>query len=150
MIFAFASSPAIPQARDASIEDAAWLAGRWVGGGLGGRVEESWSPPQGGQMVGHFSLVRGGTVALYEMMLLDLHEGGLRLRVKHFNPDFTGWEARDGWHVFEPRASAPGDLRFDGLRYHLEDGALVATVAIRRRADGPTEQQVLRLRRSPL
>ena len=28
----------------ANIADASWLAGRWVGEGLGGRVEETWAP----------------------------------------------------------------------------------------------------------
>ncbi|HTU10271.1 MAG TPA: DUF6265 family protein [Allosphingosinicella sp.] len=141
---AMAETPRAP----ASIEAAGWLAGRWVGEGLGGQVEESWAPPLGGQMVGHFRLVREGRPVFYELMLIDLHDGGLRLRVKHFNPDFTGWEARDASHVFPPRAAAPGDLRFDGLRYRLEGDVLVATVRIEQ--NGRAEDVSFRLRRTPL
>src|SRR5688572_27278838 len=80
--------------RAATIEDAAWLAGRWVGEGFGGQMEETWAPPVGGQMVGHFRYWRDGQPQIYEIMLMDVVEGGVRLRVKHFNPDFTGWEER--------------------------------------------------------
>ena len=131
-----------------SIDDAAWLAGRWVGEGLGGQVEESWAPPQGGQMVGHFRLVRNGAPVFYELMLIDVHEGGLRLRVKHFNPDFTGWEAGDASVAFPLRTASRGDLRFDGLRYRLERGALVATVRIEQ--NGRAEDVSFRFRRTPL
>ena len=33
-----------------TIDDAAWLAGRWVGEGFGGQMEETWSPPVGWSM----------------------------------------------------------------------------------------------------
>ncbi|RYY34034.1 MAG: hypothetical protein EOP59_16885, partial [Sphingomonadales bacterium] len=60
------ATPAVAQ--DATIADAAWLAGRWVGEGLGGQVEESWSPAMGGQMAGHFTLVQDGKPVFYELM----------------------------------------------------------------------------------
>jgi hypothetical protein len=133
-----------------TIGDAAWLAGRWVGEGLGGSVEENWSPPQGGQMIGHFALLRDGRPIFYEIMLLEEHEGGLRMRVKHFNPDFVGWEEKDGWHAFEPIASGPDSLRFEGLWLRREGEELVATVTIRNRADNSVRDETLRHRRAPL
>lgn len=138
-----------PPSPPAHIGAASWLAGIWVGEGLGGQVEESWSAPRGGQMIGHFSLVRNGAPVFYELMLLDEQAGGLRLRVKHFNPDFTGWEEKDGWHSFEPRAAAPGELLFDGLSLRLEGGQLVATVTLRDRASGTVQDRVLRFQRAP-
>jgi hypothetical protein len=133
----------------ATIEDAAWLAGRWVGEGLGGELEETWAPPAGGQMVGHFRLMQGGAVRFYEIMLLDVTEGGVRMRVKHFNPDFTGWEEKDGWHAFEPLSAGPRSLDFSGLTIRREgENELVITVTIRY-PDG-VRDQVLRMRRAPL
>lgn len=38
----------------ATIADMAWLAGHWKGDGLGGRSEETWSPPEGGVMLGTY------------------------------------------------------------------------------------------------
>lgn len=146
------ASPAAAQAPEpspqATIADAAWLTGRWVGEGLGGVVEESWAAPYGKQMVGHFLLARDGQPAFYEIMLIDEHEGGLRLRVKHFNPDFTAWEERDGWHSFEPLSVAPGDLRFRGLRLRRGGEALIATVTLKG-SDGTVRDHVLRYRRVP-
>lgn len=130
-----------------TIEDAAWIAGRWVGEGFGGTVEEIWSPPAGGQMVGHFSLVRAGAPALYEIMLIDRQADGLRLRVKHFNADFTGWEERDGWHAFPPRAATPGALAFGGLTMRRDGEELVIAVAISE--NGTAREELLRLRRAP-
>lgn len=137
-------------AQTATIDDAAWLAGRWVGEGLGGQVEETWAPPQGGQMVGHFRLIRAGVPVFYELMLIDVGEGGLRLRVKHFNPDFTGWEERGASHAFTPRSAAPGDLRFDELRYQREGGTMTATVRIQQDGASRPDDVVFRFRRAPL
>ena len=144
-----AGAQAQPDGPPASIEDAAWLAGRWVGAGFGGTVEENWSPPAGDRMVGHFSLAVGGRPTLYEFALLEEHEGGLRMRVKHFDPDFVGWEERGAWQSFEPLAVAPQSLRFDGLWLRLEGDELVATVTLRNGAEPPRDH-TLRLRRAPL
>ncbi|HYD74393.1 MAG TPA: DUF6265 family protein [Candidatus Binatia bacterium] len=131
------------------IESASWLAGRWVGEGLGGELEETWSTPASGQMVGHFRLVRGGVVAFYEICLLDVVEGGLRMRVKHFNPDFVGWEDRDGWHAFNPVSVSGDTLSFTGLTMRrIGDDALEVVLSIRY-PDGIREE-TLRMRRAPL
>lgn len=131
------------------IESASWLAGRWVGEGLGGELEETWAPPHSGQMVGHFRLVRGGVVSFYEILLLDVVDGGLRMRVKHFNPDFVGWEERDGWHAFNPVSVSADTLSFSGLTLRrVGDDALEIAITLRYQ-DGVREE-ILRLRRAPL
>ncbi|MGH6950449.1 MAG: DUF6265 family protein [Vitreimonas sp.] len=135
--------------RPAAIEDAAWLAGRWVGEGFGGQMEETWAPPIGGQMVGHFRHWRDGQPQFYEIMLIDIAEGGVRMRVKHFNPDFTGWEERGEWVTFEPVSAAPDALIFNGLTIRRE-GADRIVMSIRiRRGDAVTEE-ILRFQRAPL
>ena len=131
------------------IDSASWLAGRWVGEGLGGQLEETWSTPASGQMVGHFRLVRNGVAAFYEICLLDVVDGGLRMRVKHFNPNFVGWEERDGWHAFNPVSVSEDTLSFTGLTLRrVGDDALEIVISIRY-ADG-VRDETLRLRRAPL
>jgi hypothetical protein len=139
----------IGQAHAQSIDDAAWLAGRWVGEGFGGQMEEAWAPPVGGQMVGHFRHWRDGEPRFYEIMLLDVVEGGVRMRVKHFNPDFTAWEDRGEWTTFAPVSASPEALIFSGLEIRRSgEDDMVMTLRIRR-GDTVTDE-ILRFTRATL
>lgn len=49
----------------ASIDQLAWLAGSWVGTGMGSDVTETYSAPLGGRITGHFAMADGkGGVSL--------------------------------------------------------------------------------------
>lgn len=137
----------ITQERRSTIEDAHWLVGRWVGEGFGGDLEETWAAPVGGQMIGHFRMVREGRPVFYELLLIEQTDGGLRYRVKHFNPDFVGWEEKDAWHEFAPVSTSPEALVFDGLilRRVGEDGS--DHILRQRNADGAERDVVLHYRR---
>jgi len=146
---AILATPAGAQTRPATVDDAAWLAGRWVGEGLGGQIEEAWAPPAGGHMVGHFRLVRDGAPAIYEIELVDVFNGALRMRVKHFGPDFVGWEDKGEWHSFEGGAVNGNEILFDDLAlHHPARNELIITLTIGY-ASGPREE-TLRLHRAPL
>jgi hypothetical protein len=143
-----AQAQTAPQA-EVTIEDAAWLAGRWVGEGFGGDMEEAWSPPVGGQMIGHFRYWREDQPQFYEFMIIDVAEGGLRMRLKHFNPDFTTWEDRDQWTTFEPVSVGADRIVFNGLTIVREsEDRMVMTIRIRN-GDNVAEH-VLRFQRAPL
>lgn len=114
------------------IDAAAFMVGRWVGTGMGGDVEEVWSPAQGGQMVGHFTYSQNGAVVFYEILLVRPNaEGGLEMLVKHFNADFTAWEEKSEWVTFRAEGVELGRLRFKGLTVELEGDTLTATVTMR-------------------
>lgn len=134
---------------DNTINDAAWLAGRWVGEGLGGTIEETWAPPVGGQMVGHFRLVNDGAPVFYEILLMDQDERGVRMRVKHFNPDFVAWEDRDGWHEFAPVSATADLLMFSGLSIRRVSADEIEMRLRLRHEDGVREERLV-LRRAPL
>ena len=142
------ASPAVSQA-PVTIDSASWLAGRWVGEGLGGQVEETWAPAAGGQMVGYFQLVKGGKPSFYEILLLDAQPGGLRMRVKHFNPDFTAWEDKAVWHSFEPVSVTPDVISFKGLTLARSGDELLITVTLKAK-DGTITNHPLKLKRAPL
>jgi hypothetical protein len=144
-----AACAAQAQTRAATIDDAAWLAGRWVGEGFGGQMEESWAPPVGGQMIGHFRHWRDGQPQFYEFMVMDVVEGGVRMRLKHFNPDYTAWEDRETWTTFEPVSVSSDAIIFDGLAIRRESEDRIAmTIRIR---DGETvSEHILRFQRAPL
>lgn len=85
----------------ARVTEFKWLTGSWVGEGLGGQVEEVWSEPVGGSMVGHFRLVRDGKPVFYELLTLIEVEGSVEMRIKHMNPDMTGWEEKNDFLTFK-------------------------------------------------
>jgi hypothetical protein len=134
-------------AHSATIEDAAWLAGRWTGSGLGGQLEEVWSPPAGGQMVGHFRLVQDGKPVFYEFILLDVVEGGVRMRLKHFNPDHTAWEDKDAWTTFSPVSASKDKLVFSALTIE-RTGADTLTMTLKLRQEGKVVEETLKFQRA--
>jgi len=114
----------------ASIEDFAWLAGRWEGNGFGGIVEETWNPPLGGTMAGTFRLVQNDSPQFYEMLMLVPDGQSVSYRVKHFNPDFTGWEEKDKYVTFPLVAIAPDAIHFNGLTLKHEGDKCIHYLAM--------------------
>lgn len=116
----------------ATVEAMAWLAGRWTGPGLGGQTEETWSPPEAGVMIGTFRLIKEGKPVFYEFMMLSVTERGLVMRLKHFNPDMTGWEERDKFVEFRYVRTAGNLVQFEGLTFRRDsDHRLTIFLALR-------------------
>lgn len=102
----------------AKIEELAWLAGRWIGEGLGGCAEESLSPPVASEIMGKFrQLNADGTVRFYEFYTIAEKEGSLLWRIKHFSPDLEGWEEKDETTDFRLVSIEGRTAYFDGLTY---------------------------------
>jgi hypothetical protein len=142
---------AFAQAPPARIEDAAWLAGYWEGEGLGGRIEDLWMPPAGGVMLGAFRLTRaGGKPGFYELFAIEEHESSLRFVVKHFNPDWVGWEEKDKFVSLALTRASPGELAFGGVVFRREAGSVLAVDLTIRMKDGATRQELLRFRKKAL
>jgi len=116
----------------ATIEDVAWLAGRWAGEGLGGAAEDLISPAAGGQMMGMFRHLKAdGSVGFYEFYVFAEQGGSLTQRLKHFSLPLSGWEEKDEFVEFPLVKLEPGAAYFDGLTYLLgEDGALTVGVRV--------------------
>ena len=128
----------------ATMSDVAWLAGHWVGPALGGEAEEIWSPPKAGSMMGMYRLVRGGKVVFYELQTLVQESGSLVLRLKHFNPDLTGWEEKQKTVDFRLVRLGEGVVQFEGMSFHREgDGKLTVYLAIEGK-DGVLHEEAFR------
>lgn len=124
----------------ASILDVSWLAGRWLGQGLGATTEEVWLPPTGGTMVGVLRLVRGDSVDFYELVTLVEEEGSLVLRLKHFGPDLVGWEAKGESASFPLVRRQEESLWFDGLTIHrLDEDEMEVWVALQQQDESIRE-----------
>ena len=103
-----------PAARASELD---WLAGQWRGEGLGGQCEESWLPAVGGTLIGSFRLADDGKPVFYEFVAITEDAGSLTFRVKHFNPDMTGWEEKDETMEFLLVEVGDNEVYFDGLTF---------------------------------
>ena len=114
----------------ARIDDLSWLAGRWVGEGLGGAAEDVIAPASGGQMMGMFRHSKAdGSLNFYEFYLFAEQAGSLTVRLKHFSPMLSGWEEKDAFVEFPLVALEERAAYFDGLTYVLgENGRLTVGV----------------------
>jgi hypothetical protein len=133
----------------ATLADAAWLVGTWSGEGIGGaEAHESWLASEG-TMVGMFvQETAAGAIMFTEHMYLMEQDGSLVVKLKHFNPDLTGWEEKDGMVVFPLLAAEPCALYFNALTYRC-DGEGRMIVAVRMKSDATEPQElVFRFRKS--
>jgi hypothetical protein len=132
----------------ATIGDLAWLAGSWTGPGLGGQVEEIWSVPRAGAMMGMFRLLRDGGTVFYELMTLVEESGSLTLHVKHFNPDLTGWEEKTKTVDFLLVAVSGDRFLFDGLTFERRGADAVTIYVVISSKDGTVREEAFRYTRS--
>jgi hypothetical protein len=134
----------------ASVAQMDWLVGRWEGTGIDGhRAVESWLAPFDETMVGTFVQAdASGGIMFSEHMYLMPDEGSLALKLKHFNPDLTGWEDAAGMQRFRLLSVEPCRALFSGLTIRCDgEGGLL--IAVRMRAgDGSTSELVFRFTRA--
>lgn len=102
-------------APSAEISDMSWYAGRWVGKGFGGDLEENIGPVMGNSMIGSFRLVQEGEPVFYEFIAIIAENGTLAYKVKHFNPDLTGWESKETYTTFPLVKMGEQTVWFDGM-----------------------------------
>lgn len=126
----------------AETPDASWLEGCWEGEGLGARVTECWMSAPDGRMTGMFQLLNpDGSQRFSEIFVLDAFEEGVQLRLKHFNPDMTGWEAQDAYLDWTLVEAGERRLVFRGLEMHLdEEDRLIVHLDMRRNGEVVREQ----------
>lgn len=122
----------------AKLADVAWLEGTWVGKGLGGDTEESYSSALGGAVVGYFRFVKDGKVVFYEIVTIADTNGSLTLRLKHFHPDLKGWEEKNDVVEFKLVAVEGQTAYFDGLSIRRDGDTLFSAVRITNKKDGST------------
>ena len=128
-------------AQTATLSDLSWFTGRWIDDAGGNLSEETWTAPSGDSMQGMWRYVVGGKTQIYEILTVTAEDGGLVMRLRHFDPKLVGREdkatpvvlklvaSKDRSAVFEgPEvgASTPGLVRLTYARPN--DGTLVVTL----------------------
>jgi hypothetical protein len=79
----------------AVVDDLAWMGGRWIGEHQSDRIEEWWSDPHAGMMLGMFRWHRDGQPRFYELCSMEPEGDHIVFRIKHFAPGLKGWEEKD-------------------------------------------------------
>lgn len=155
---AFAQAPGAPKAAGeppakvaATIADAAWLQGYWVGEGFGGTGEDIWMPPANGVMLGAFRLVKAdGSRGLYELLGIEEFEGTLRIVVKHFHPDWVGWEEKDQALKLRLTKLTADEMVFGGLAFQrTSPESFVFRLTVRQK-EGPPRVETVSFRKKAL
>ena len=101
----FAKDGAVQDQIDATIEDAAWLAGTWSNTLRGEESVEVWSRPEHGAMSGHGASIRDGRTLFWEGLTMVEEQGSVT-----YLPFPAG---RPNSVTFELTKLAPGHLVFE-------------------------------------
>jgi hypothetical protein len=89
-----------------------WLVGRWVGEHETDRIEEWWSDPYGGMMLGMFRWHQAGEPRFYELLTMEPDGDRLVFRIKHFGPGLVGWEEKEDAVTLDLVALRDGEAIF--------------------------------------
>ena len=83
-----------------------------------------------------------------EVLTLLESEGSVELRLKHVNPDMTGWEEKNGFVTFCLVKQDASAAYFSGLTFRrLADDTLEAYLALRDRGSDVVREEKLVYRR---
>ena len=124
-----------------------WLVGSWVGEAFGQRFEEVWNPPSAGSMVGLFKLYGEEGLSFYELLDITRDASSVLMRVKHFNPDFSAWEAREDFIRFRLLHADDEEIHFSGLSFYRDGEQAMTGYIVMRDSNGTLSEQVLHYRR---
>lgn len=133
-----------------SIEDFGFLQGFWSGTGFGGQSEEVWMPPVDGRMFGIFKQSENNSLVFTEYMEIVESDGGFVLRLKHFNPDFSGWEEKNDYVTFKLSSVSPNKAVFGSLSYEIVAPNALQIKLRMRNDDGSTVTEEFDLNRTAL
>ncbi|MBX7174504.1 MAG: hypothetical protein K1X72_26255 [Pyrinomonadaceae bacterium] len=126
----------------AKIQDMKPLIGTWRGVGLGGTVEEVYSEPLDGTMMGMFRFLDKGKTDFYELIAVLEENGTLIVRLKHFDSGLKGWEEKDKTTDFRFVKKEKNRMYFEGQTFEfIGKNKLNIYVAIGQK-DGSVKEEV--------
>jgi hypothetical protein len=132
------------------------MAGQWLGKVGDAVVEEHWSAPGAGALMGMFRWLAGDRVSVYEFMLIEDTPDGPVLRLKHFNAGLRGWEEKDESVTLRATGSGDGVIVFERVEpaprlritYRLQGGDRLVSVLERWSGETPRRDEFQYVRAS--
>lgn len=118
----------------ARLSDLSFLTGSWRGESKEAVVEETWSAPVAGSVMGMFRWTAGEKVVLYEFFVLtEKGEGdGVEFRLRHFDAALAGREEKDAPLVYRTVSVVPGE---EVVFEHVEDEKTATKILYRKNGD---------------
>lgn len=140
------------------LADLAFLAGTWRGEVGADRVEEHFTAPAGGTIVGLFRWITDDATTLTEHIVIEEGPEATTLRLRHFGPGLEPWEreTREGPLTMRLAEAGPGLARFEApealfpriATYRLATPVRMEVLLEGARADGTERRLALTFQRS--
>ena len=108
------ATPVAPGPSPATLSDVAFMAGHWLGSEEGDLSEEVWTGPEGDSMLGMWRYVSRGQARVFELLSLKAEDGGVVMRLRHFDPLFVAREEKATPVVLRLVGRTPGEATFEG------------------------------------
>jgi hypothetical protein len=148
---AFAQKDAAAPPPPAKITALAWMKGYWAGEGYGGQVETFMGPPKAGAMIGYFRHFKAdGKPGFYEMCGIEEYEGSLRFVIKHFYPNWVGWEEKDFAMQAHLARLGKDEAVFGNMTIRHTGKDTMEMELLIANKDGTSRKEVLRLKRQAM
>lgn len=126
-------------AQSVSIESLEFLSGTWRGVTADSIIEETWLPPEEGNLTGVFRMTGDGRVQLVEIMTLTEEEVGLVYRLRHFSTALVPWKSEaDG----PMQSSAVVLVDEDSVRFEFNEASGVEAITYDREGDSMTARVI--------
>lgn len=133
-LFALALCAIPAGAQAATLADLAFLEGNWTSDRSGFVIEESWTDAQAGVVIGQSRGVQNGAVRFLRFAVVEQSGGGVVMRFKRYNPDYSSWET-DGPSVMRLASAERGQAVFEAT----DPASDVKRIVYRARGDGAVE-----------
>jgi hypothetical protein len=101
----------------AKLDQLAFMVGHWEGNRGPAWIQEIWTEPKDGIMAGAFRMHQDGKLIFSESERLVQDGDFIKLRVKHFKPDFTAYEEKEITSDFVLTSVAENTVTF----HHLDE-----------------------------
>ncbi len=103
-------------------------------------------------MIGSFRIVHGGKPVFYEFWVVEVENQRPVLKLKHFNPDFIGWEEKNASTKMPLASVSDKDAVFaeaDGsVSLHYQRTADTLTCVVHHVKDGKTSDETFKMSRA--
>jgi len=135
------------KSESARIEDFSILEGDWAGTGLGGQCDELWLPAMADQMHGIFRMEQEGNLIFTEYMTVLEDSISFVMKVKHFSPEFDGWEKSDEAVDFRFIKKENNTLYFSGLTVTRKDENNLNIYVAMKQDDGSVTEELFEFKK---